>query len=284
MVEFDFDPAWFGDIKANTLENHRKRLEVLYENLPGVDLANDMDRVIEFVEARYDAPFNVYATLRKVLRATAPTSKGMEILRKRPTAKHRKRGKFLGRKKSPIEEKLWVEWPVIERATAALYKKVKRDPKKATKHDLTDLLMLGLYVYADPRRNDYHNMKMGRGHQEDTNYCDLVGRTFVFNDYKTSKFYKQQNIAIQPRLVKIIRWYHDRYGHAYLVAPTSLSTSQFTDRMKATTRRRFGKPLSSRILRKIYITFKNLVPLREMLQRAKNMGHNFRQSLDYIRV
>ena len=54
--------------------------------------------------------------------------------------------------------------------------------------------------------------------------------------------------------------------------------------MKATTRRRFGKPLSSRILRKIYITFKNLVPLREMLQRAKNMGHNFRQSLEYIRV
>ena len=83
MVEFDFDPAWFGDIKANTLENHRKRLEVLYENLPGIDLANDMDRVVEFVEARYDAPFNVYATLRKVLRATAPTSKGMQILLKR---------------------------------------------------------------------------------------------------------------------------------------------------------------------------------------------------------
>ena len=201
MVEFDFDPAWFGDIKANTLENHRKRLEVLYENLPGIDLANDMDRVVEFVEARYDAPFNVYATLRKVLRATAPTSKGSNITETPCEA--------------PQERKVSGAQEIADRgevvggvaghraATAALYKKVKRDPKKATDHDLTDLPMLGLYVYADPRRNDYHNMKMGRGHQEDTNYCDLVGRTFVFNDYKTSKFYKQQNIGIQPRLVKI---------------------------------------------------------------------------------
>ena len=198
MVEFDFDSAWFGDIKANTLENHRKLLEVLYENLLIDGQRHGPRRRVRRGPVRRAST----STLRKVLRATAPTSKGMQILLKRPTAKHRKRGKFLGRKKSPIEEKLWVEWPVIERATAALYKKVKRDPKKATDHDLTDLLMLGLYVYADPRRNDYHNMKMGRGHQEDTNYCDLVGRTFVFNDYKTSKFYKQQNIAIQPRLVR----------------------------------------------------------------------------------
>ena len=97
MVEFDFDPAWFGDIKANTLENHRKRLEVLYENLPGIDLANDMDRVIEFVEARYDAPFNVYATLRRCCgrprrrqRDGNPTET--------PYGKHRKRGKFLGQR------------------------------------------------------------------------------------------------------------------------------------------------------------------------------------------
>ena len=99
-------------------------------------------------------------------------------------------------------------------ATAALYKKVKRDPKKATDHDLTDLLMLGLYVYADPggTTTKHEDGTRHRRHQ----LLRFVGRTFVFNDYKTSKFYKQQNNAIQPRLVKIIRWYHDRYGHAYL--------------------------------------------------------------------
>ena len=184
---------------------------------------------------------------------------------------------------SPNEKKLWIEWSKIDRTTAKLYDDVKKG--KATEdHNLQDLLMLGLYVYNHPRRNDYHNMKMGTGSDQNMNYCDLKKGMFVFNEYKTAKWYKTQEIPISKRLQKIIHLHQKRFNYDFLVAPVELSTSQFTDLMKVTTKRMLGKPLGSRMLRKIYITFTTKKPLEEMMKRAKEMGHNWKQSLRYIRV
>ena len=283
LKDLVFDSTWFGAVADTTLANHRKRLEILQHAMPDAYLVKDIDQIVAYIEKRYKAPFNVYSTLRKVLRKVAPTSAANQLIRKKPTRSSRN-NKQLMRQRSPNEKKLWVEWPTIDRVTAKLYKKVKQ--KQGTDEDYHDLLLLGLYVYNDPRRNDYHNMKMGAGSGGGThqNYCDLKNRVFIFHEYKTAKFYKTQRIPISDRLVKIIRWYHDRFGYDYLVAPTPLTTSQFTDRMKATTKRRLGKELGSRMLRKIFITFKSRDQVKEMMDRAKKMGHNFHQSLSYIRV
>mgnify|MGYP002878063133 CR=1 FL=1 len=282
LKNLGFDAAWFGSIATTTLANHRKRLEVLATAMPDADLVKDIDRIVAFVEKRYQAPFNVYSTLRKVLRQLAPHSSAYELIRSKPTGYTKKQPKLLQRKKNANEKKLWMEWPTIDRSTAKLYKKVKEG--NGTDEDLEDLLRLGLYVYNDPRRNDYHNMKMGRGSDKSINFCDLKRRMFVFNEYKTAKFYNTQEIPISDRLVKIIRWHQKRFKYEYLVAPTALTTSQFTDRMKATTKRRLGKEIGSRMLRKIFLTFKLEDPIKKMMVRARKMGHNFSESLQYIRV
>lgn len=281
LKNLGFDAAWFGSIASTTLANHRKRLEVLATAMPDAYLVEDIDRIVAYVEKRYRAPFNVYSTLRKVLRQLAPDSSAYELIRKKPTG-YKKEPKLLQRRKNANEKKLWMEWPTIDRATAKLYKKVKEGT--GSDEDLEDLLRLGLYVYNDPRRNDYHNMKMGFGSDKTINYCDLKRRMFVFHEYKTAKFYKTQEIPISDRLVKIIRWHQKRFKYEYLMAPTALTTSQFTDRMKATTKRRLGKEIGSRMLRKIFLTFKLEDPIKKMMVRARKMGHNFSESLQYIRV
>ena len=85
LRNLQFDPAWFGDIKPNTLENHRKRLEILQQHLPNIDLVQDIQQIVDFVEKRYKAPFNVYSTLRKMLRKVAPDSIAYEIIQQQPT-------------------------------------------------------------------------------------------------------------------------------------------------------------------------------------------------------
>lgn len=278
----NFDARWFGTIKDSTLENHRTRFEILKQALPNINLGKkkDVDKIIAYVNDRYDAPSNVYSTLLKMFRALNLPRPPLVAVKTKPTFTASGEQTM-----SENEQKLWVDWVEVRNAFKRLYYS-----KPTEKEAVNDLLVLGLYVLVPPRRNDYRNMKhvaVAEGLPATHNYCCRTTKRFYFHVYKTSGKYGVQIVDIPPRLWKIIKYHHHHYHKHHQFARSScflfgkeMTSVQFSDMVQATTLRRLKKEIGSRMLRKIYLTHLH----QATTERARQMGHSVRQSYAYVRA
>jgi integrase len=149
-------------------------------------------------------------------------------------------------------------------------------------------IILCLYTMIEPRRLlDYTNMKINNKNiTNNDNYIDK--NNFVFQKYKTSKFYKTQIIPIPKELniilKKWIKLIKDK--SEYLLFDNNynkLNVVQLNQRLN----RIFGnKKISVNILRHSYITNEMKQPInnvKELLDSSKNMGHSLETHLQYIK-
>ena len=194
----------------------------------------------------------------------------------------------------------WVEWnDVLEK-----YKELKTktvDSKNPDWSRLQDLLLLGLYTEIPPRRNqDYLSMDVVRATKRtkleslptDKNYLILRGKVptnLIFNVYKTSKTYGQQNITIPESLSKVIATYIKHHPlakvkgskqFAFLVSEdgTPLTADNAITRIL---NKLFGKKVGSSMLRHIYLSSK--YDIGSMTNDAEAMGHSLSQQRDYLK-
>jgi len=258
------EKKWFDDptpIADSTYRNHQKRLEIMAESHGDIDLARpeDVRTIVAWVQTRYQAPFNVYSTLRKLARALSVTGEAQEIIEALPTG-YDDDGDDPRLNKT--ERRLWLPWKRVVRAARDLYR-AGRDAHNAgtfasvPDEDVQDMLLLALYALAEaPRRNEYRNMKVAACPADDNenNYCDLERDVFVFQDYKTRRFYGTQTVPIPPRLKDCVLLHRSRFGFAYVVAADVLSTSAYSNNVRSCMQRRLGKYISSRMLRKMFAT------------------------------
>lgn len=255
---------WFDDpapIADSTFRNHQKRVEIMAASHGDLDLARpeDVQTLVAWAKDRYRAPFNVYSTIRKLARALGVTGPALAIIEALPTG-YDDDGD--DPRLNQTERRLWLPWKDVVRAARALYRRGRDAHNAGTFADLPDvdvqdMLLLGLYALATaPRRNEYRNMRVAPCPPGDTdnNYCDLERKVFLFQDYKTTRFYGRQTVPIPARLLDCIRLHRSRFGYAYLVAATALDTSVYSNRVRACMQRRVGKYISSRMLRKIFAT------------------------------
>jgi hypothetical protein len=117
---------------------------------------------------------------------------------------------------------------------------------------------------------------------KDKNYLIVSGkipRQFIFNVYKTSKTYGQQQVNIPSQLGTMIKYYLSRVGDKskeYKFLPI--------DKDNAITRllnKVFGKNVGSSMLRHIYLSHKYNVD--DMNEDAKNMGHSTTEQRAYMK-
>ena len=255
---------WFDDptpIADSTYRNHQKRVEIMAASHGDLDLARpeDVHTLVAWVKDRYQAPFNVYSTIRKLARALGVTGPALAIIEALPTG-YDDDGD--NPRLNETERRLWLPWKDVVRAARALYRRGRDAHNTGTfadvpDEDVQDMLLLGVYALAAaPRRNEYRNMRVAPCPPGDTdnNYCDLERKVFLFQDYKTTRFYGRQTVAIPARLLDCIRLHRSRFGYAYLVAANPLDTSVYSNRVRACMQRRLGKYISSRMLRKIFAT------------------------------
>jgi len=207
--------------------------------------------------------------------------------------------------KTEKQKENWMNWKEIcetadglrEEATKAAAKKTVTVAEYAA---LLNALVLGLYVYTQPRRNqDYLDMLVVKKWREDMpkdrNYLDLAGQRFIFNKYKTAKKYGAQIIAIpntetQPLMDTIAMYLKfqplfkaskGKEAVPFLVAGDGHPLTA----VNAITRvlnRIFGKRVGSSMLRHIFLSDK--YDVAEMKEDAEAMGHSMSEQRSYLRV
>lgn len=143
-------------------------------------------------------------------------------------------------------------------------------------------LVSGKYINIR-RSTDWTEMKIKNYDEEKDNY--LKNGIFYFNVYKTSKFHKQQQVIIPPDLKKIIKkWLKLNNSNDYLLIDSSaekLTPTKLTQRLNKI----LGKKASINILRHSFLSskYKDMIPLKELEEEAKEMGHSLVEHLEYIK-
>ena len=204
--------------------------------------------------------------------------------------------------KTETQEKNWITWDEVSACMKQLEDKIKAfsGNKEINEHQYNTLLqamILALYVYKAPRRNEYQKMnivKSDAGLPIDTNYLDFDKKTFTFNTYKTAKKEGQLREEIPPELQRVIQTYlkfHPLLKGKKIIKGTNVPFLVYYDgkplsQVNAITRilnKVFGKKVGSSMLRHIYLSSKYGNVLQDMKEDATAMSHSVDTQKDYIK-
>lgn len=155
--------------------------------------------------------------------------------------------------------------------------------KPAEFQQVQNWLILALYHLQPPRRlMDYTEMKLREIDEEKDNY--VKANTLVFNRYKTAKTHGKEVVNMNPKLKFILnKWKNLNPNEYMLVGSTGkkLTSSQLQQRLNQI----LGKKASVNILRHSFLSekYKDLPAVRELEERAEDMGHTLEQALLYVK-
>jgi integrase len=191
--------------------------------------------------------------------------------------------------KQPKEEENWLSKEELDEIYQR-EKQIYNHLAKKKNHNIDDLqqmqnyIILSLYTLIPPRRSlDYTEMKIKNPEVLEDNYIDK--NDFVFNRYKTSKFYNQQREKISKELMSILKKWIKFNPTDYLLFDSNknkLTPSKLTRRLNRT----FGKNISTSSLRKFYISHKYQNYIKENEELAEDfskMGSSIIQKDVYLK-
>jgi hypothetical protein len=196
----------------------------------------------------------------------------------------------------------WISWEEVTSKMKQLEQKVS-DFSKLSKlnpnqyETLLSEVVLALYYYKAPRRNEYQNMwivKNSANLPNDKNYLDFDKKSFIFNVFKTSRKEGQVVEEIPDELFSIILHYFKH--HPLLGKKVTIRTNvpflvyqngEPLSQVNAITRilnKIFGKKVGSSLLRHVYLTEKYGDVKKEMQDDAKAMSHSVQtQQTTYVK-
>ena len=209
--------------------------------------------------------------------------------------------------KTETQNENWLSFDEVKSKMNELEEKVNtfKDNKLLNETNYNTLLsavVLALYVYQPPRRNDYMNMDIinsnikGYEMNNDTNYLDLFKKEFLFNKFKTSKKEGSLTIPISENMMNLINIYMKfhpvikgrKFNKHFQGTPFLMyyDGSEF-DKVNCITRilnKIFNMKIGSSMLRHIYDTSKYGDVMQEMKEDAKNMSHSVSTAINsYIK-
>lgn len=192
-------------------------------------------------------------------------------------------------KKTNKESENWMSLEDIRK----IYQEKEKDTKnifskvRYTMDDLQeaqDYIILALYNEIPPRRlKDYTDMKVDNIDKNKDNYFDKKKNKLIFNSYKTSKFYGQQEVDAPPKLAKLLKKWEKMNPSDYLLFDykgNKLTSDKLTRRLNKI----FDRKISVNMLRHIFISegvLKDVPDLKELEKVAEQMGHNVEQQMLY---
>jgi hypothetical protein len=174
----------------------------------------------------------------------------------------------------------------LEKEVTPLFKRESLDKRQFGKVQM--YVLLSCLLLIPPRRSlDYTEFKLRDIDKEANNYLIVEKRKpyFVFNVYKTAKKYKTQKEEIPAKLQKIINSWAKLNPHEWLLMNSNQSNKITPTQLTSMLYSFFGKPISTSMLRHIYLTDKygNMPSIKDMQQTASEMGHSMHEMLTYIK-
>lgn len=211
--------------------------------------------------------------------------------------------------KTDKQEENWVSWKEVEKTANELRQKALNYAKDKQWDALLHSLVLGLYVWTAPRRNqDYLSMKIVRLGKKDNeaelskefNWLVLVPKDtptkFIFNKYKTAKTYGQQTLDLtalttpeKPLFDTILQYVRNHPGlkdkkvkEAPFLVDDSGTEIVSANAITRILNKVFGKNIGSSMLRHIYLSDK--YDITEMKEDALKMAHSVSQQKEYLKT
>jgi len=186
-------------------------------------------------------------------------------------------------------ENNWMEQSTITEKLEKLKEIIPeiKDKKKITPEQhqsLLRLVVLSLYTLQAPRRNmDYINMYVVKKAPDDTskNYLDLSTHKFIFNNYKTAKTYKRQEVIISPELDEVLDVYLKFSKMVKPKEPMKLLPMTSSTEMTRTLNKILGKKVGCSMLRSIYLTAKHGPEQQALADDATKMGTSIQTIQDH---
>ena len=206
-------------------------------------------------------------------------------------------------KLSETQEKNWSSWQDVLNKFDELKKDVEpfinnETINKKNYNKLLEYVVLALYTYNEPRRNEYVNMlvvkKYNPSMNSDNNYLSYDDKKLIFNKYKTSKKAGQEIFDIHDNLFNVINQYfkfHPLIKGKKLSSKTSFeflvnydgSNLPLQNGLTRILNKIFDKNLSSSLLRHIYLSYKYGPIVKDMEKTAKAMSHSLATQKAYIK-
>lgn len=193
--------------------------------------------------------------------------------------------------KTKTQEDNWKSFDEVKKIYDDMYNRIK--PLLNSKQVLStkdfkavqDFIILALTcgVWISPRRSmDWVEMKIKDVDKGHSNYIDK--NFFVFNKYKTAKFYDEQRVEIPKGLKLILNKWLKLNPHDYLLVDSNnnkMTNVKLTQRLNAI----FDGKISTSMLRHIFLTdkLKDVPALKELQQMAHDMAHTPLQALEYVK-
>ena len=194
--------------------------------------------------------------------------------------------------KTEAQKESWVDTSEIQELADKLKSHVSLIYKKKDL-DMVDLQKIQNYIiicllggiYIPPRRSkDYVDFKIGDIDTSKDNY--LLKNKLIYNSYKTSKTYSQQEIDCPKELVSILKKWIKVNPTDYLLFDrngSKLSNVKLTQRMNKLFD---GKKVGVNQLRHTYLSDKYQATIKlnnEMADDLKAMGSSFQQNKVYVK-
>ena len=197
--------------------------------------------------------------------------------------------------KTDVQKENWISQDDVIQVYNKLYEHVypilcnkKSNITENTFSKITQLIVLSVFVLQQPRRLlDYKNMvlvrKMPKTMDMNLNYGGITTGIFYFNNYKTSKTYKTQEVPMSVELQELLKCYISIHpvklttkNYIYLLCNYAGSPINNTTTLTRILNKIFmestGKKISSNLLRNIFLT-DTFKPENDKLNEvARNMG------------
>ena len=195
---------------------------------------------------------------------------------------------------TPKENKNWKDYEEIEKIYEDM--RIVCEPLLKSKEPLStdqmsklqDFIILSLTCgyWIPPRRSeDWCKMKIKGYDTEKENYIDFEKKKFIFNIYKTSKTYDEQEVDIPKKLKIILKRYVKILGNNEYLLTTKKGEPLTSSYLTKLLNRIFGCNISTSLLRHIYLSskYKDIPALADMQKTAEEMGHSVTEALRYVR-
>lgn len=196
--------------------------------------------------------------------------------------------------KSDKQATNWKDFDKIKEIFNKFYIKIKpilnskTELSKNEYFELQDFIILSLVsgIYIPPRRSqDWINMKNLNSSNIDKSKDNYIDKNkFIFNTYKTSKFYNQQTVDIPKELKTILNKWAKFNKNEYLINDRNnnkYSNVKLTQKLNSL----LDGKISTSMLRHIYLSdkLKDIPKLNELEELAHEMGHSINEQLLYIK-
>ena len=199
---------------------------------------------------------------------------------------------LINQEKTEKQQDNWVDYGEVTQLQKGYETKAleilaqKKKPDEVEKEFLAKYMIITLSsgVYFPPRRSEMVHIKVKDIDEENDNYIDMSANEFVYNQYKTVKKYGQQRVKFPATFKAILKKYLSKLSdQTYLVE--HMGKPYGVNQVTRTLYQMFGKKVSTSMLRHIFLSsvYENVPALKEMTERAKDMGQSVSMALQYVK-